>query len=341
MSGGLRDVVNAEWLKATYLLGVDLTLDDGSEYPDIIFEQNLDAAIQSLADDLEIDLTPRKICGERHDSYVTDSHTWWLMALKRTPLWGVDRFSFALGNYPIVEAPLSWVFADSWQTGEVQLVPSIESFREIKGGNYMPFGLGGLTGLAQLPGYFSFDYTAGFPEDCGLEDFVHTDIPVGGGSHEFNIEFARAFHDDQFRVYAEIQDDSGERVAFDPGVVTVRLKTTNKNAQDFRITLTSNASLPNGDYHLKWTVLSIPSNILHAVGLSAALQVLDVAGDLIVGAGIASQSTSVDGLSQSINTTSSATNSGYGARVKQYEREYKALLSRLRSTWTPREVAGI
>jgi hypothetical protein len=67
----------------------------------------------------------------------------------------------------------------------------------------------------------------------------------------------------------------------------------------------------------------VPHDIRDAVAKLAAFAPLNVAGDLIVGAGIASKSVSIDGLSQSVNTTSSATNAGYGARLVQYEKELK------------------
>ena len=37
----IYDLVTADWLKNTFLLGIDLTLDDGSPYPDVIYEQSL------------------------------------------------------------------------------------------------------------------------------------------------------------------------------------------------------------------------------------------------------------------------------------------------------------
>jgi hypothetical protein len=66
------------------------------------------------------------------------------------------------------------------------------------------------------------------------------------------------------------------------------------------------------------------------IGKKAAFGPLNVAGDLLGGAGIASQSIGIDGLSQSFNTTSSATNAGYGARLIQYEKELKEQLPTLR-----------
>jgi hypothetical protein len=74
----------------------------------------------------------------------------------------------------------------------------------------------------------------------------------------------------------------------------------------------------------------VPYSIRELCGKKAAFGPLNIAGDLIVGAGIASQSVSMDGLSQSIGTTSSATNSGYGARLVQYTKEIKEQLPSLR-----------
>ncbi len=65
----------------------------------------------------------------------------------------------------------------------------------------------------------------------------------------------------------------------------------------------------------------------------AAIPILHRAGDLIAGAGIASRSTSLDGLSESVNTTSSATNSGYGAFVGNLQKEIKAHLASIRSRY--------
>lgn len=65
----------------------------------------------------------------------------------------------------------------------------------------------------------------------------------------------------------------------------------------------------------------IPADLIDIVGKLASIGILNIAGDLILGAGIASVSLSIDGLNQSIGTTSSAENSGYSARIKQYQKE--------------------
>ena len=68
---------------------------------------------------------------------------------------------------------------------------------------------------------------------------------------------------------------------------------------------------------------TVPDVIKDLIGKIASFGPLNIAGDLLGGAGIASQSIGIDGLSQSFNTTSSATNAGYGARITQYNREIK------------------
>lgn len=64
----------------------------------------------------------------------------------------------------------------------------------------------------------------------------------------------------------------------------------------------------------------VPVMINSAIGYLAAVQALITGGNLIIGAGIAGSSISIDGLSQSIQTTQSAENSGYSATIKDYQR---------------------
>lgn len=63
----------------------------------------------------------------------------------------------------------------------------------------------------------------------------------------------------------------------------------------------------------------VPVVINHAIGLLAAIQALITGGNLVIGAGIAATEISIDGLSQSIQTTQSAENSAYSATIKEYQ----------------------
>lgn len=62
----------------------------------------------------------------------------------------------------------------------------------------------------------------------------------------------------------------------------------------------------------------VPILMNQAIGLMASIICLIPAGHLILGAGIGGTSISLDGLSQSIQTTQSAENSGFSATIKDY-----------------------
>lgn len=74
----------------------------------------------------------------------------------------------------------------------------------------------------------------------------------------------------------------------------------------------------------------LPMDLINVTGMLACFGPLGIAGDLILGAGIASMSLGIDGLSQSIASTSSATNSGYGARILLYQKQIKDTVSKIK-----------
>jgi len=78
---------------------------------------------------------------------------------------------------------------------------------------------------------------------------------------------------------------------------------------------------------------SLPYEILDLVGKYASIKVFNLLGDIVIGAGIASMSLSLDGMSQSIATTSSAENASYSARIKQYLSEIKDTLNKLKGIY--------
>lgn len=87
--------------------------------------------------------------------------------------------------------------------------------------------------------------------------------------------------------------------------------------------------------------LTIPGDIRELVGMMAALGPLNIAGDLVAGAGIASQSISMDGISQSLATTNSSTNAGYGARLLMYLKQVKMMLPAMKARYRPFRMAVV
>lgn len=91
------------------------------------------------------------------------------------------------------------------------------------------------------------------------------------------------------------------------------------------VTGTINTNLPQMiyvDYVAGYPVGKIPMDVRSIVARIAAVTVLGIAGEALL-AGIASLSTSIDGLSESFSTTASAENTTYGAHVYQYQKEIK------------------
>jgi hypothetical protein len=77
----------------------------------------------------------------------------------------------------------------------------------------------------------------------------------------------------------------------------------------------------------------IPININEAIGLLTVLDILPIVGDLVAGAGIASTSISIDGLSQSVQTTSSAMYGAYAARQEECKKRLADILVDLRNQY--------
>ena len=86
----------------------------------------------------------------------------------------------------------------------------------------------------------------------------------------------------------------------------------------------------NYQYITGFDLDNLPWDLIGIIGKLATFGPLNIAGDLILGtAGVASQSLSIDGLSQSISTTASATSAGYNARLINYGKEITETVKRI------------
>lgn len=75
----------------------------------------------------------------------------------------------------------------------------------------------------------------------------------------------------------------------------------------------------------------IHPNLIECIYKKAAIGVMGVYGDLIIGPGIANQSISLDGISQSVGTTQSAMFGGASARIDQLQKDIDSYIPALRS----------
>jgi hypothetical protein len=95
------------------------------------------------------------------------------------------------------------------------------------------------------------------------------------------------------------------------------------------VTGTINANLPQMlyvDYTAGYPLWQIPANIRNVIAKIAASDTLGIAADAN-SAGIASLSTSIDGLSESYATTDSATSGTYSSHISQYAKDIKDFFS--------------
>jgi hypothetical protein len=83
-------------------------------------------------------------------------------------------------------------------------------------------------------------------------------------------------------------------------------------------------------YETGYEIDKIPFDLINIIGMLSAIPVLAIAGDIVLGAGVSSQSLGIDGLSQSVSLSKSAENSAYGARIKEYKSAINTSISRLK-----------
>jgi len=306
---GIYSQITPEFLKSTTLLGIDLTLDDGSDYPDLVYTQSIQAAIRHVESDLGINVEPFKVTRERHDAERQGQFSYWPFRLDARPVISFQAARIRFGSFQPVEVPTSWITATSTTHGQVHLIPSEESLGSyfFRAGVPLMGGFGIYESRDYIPAYFEFDYTAGFDERTGTAT-----IPAGETSVDVTLDS---------RVLLSYQITTDQ----------TSVRVSGRGNEGFTLSVTS---APAEDLVIAWTLDTLPADLKQAVAIKAAtLLLLHVAGDLILGAGIASQSVSVDSLSTSIDTTSSAMYSGYSARAESLDKQYKLLMNGLRSQY--------
>lgn len=311
----IRDIITPDFIKNTYALGVSLTLDDGSPFPDELFEQAIDAAVSTIEADLGIVIDPFFVKGERHDAIVEHKDAFYPFMLDHRPARAVSNLEIRLGNYEPVVMPKEWVVISSSQAGQIHLIPTSTTIGSFFFRSGIPLLFGDVFSPYKfVPSYFSVDYQAGFYFEEGV-------ATIPQGSSEVEIEFDAPTNGD--RVYFSLNVLSAGGGAF----ARVRQSGTNS------FIISAKLAPSTGDMQIEWIAHTVDPLIIKAVGLIAAIAPLDIAGDLIAGAGIANFSVGVDGLSQSIGTTASATSAGYGARIISFQNQLKALMPSLRAKY--------
>jgi hypothetical protein len=316
MALSIFDLITIERVKGTTVAGVDLTFDDGSDYPDSLFESAIAQSVALLEAELGIIIDPFSIKGERHDIDLIDRHSHYHLSLDLKPLKSIDQLAIKIGNSEGVGImPNSYASIASYQHSKLNLIPdsTVEGGLRFSGG--VPFLVGDVfSPYSRFPQYFSIDYTAGFTFEEGT-------ATIPQGQKEVVISTSNEFTSRPY-VLIEITDAQGGS-----GLRVVGSGTN-------QVTVAARVAPTTGDLTFNYTVHNVDPLIERALLLLSALLPLNIAGDLIAGAGVASQSISIDSLSQSLATTASATSAGYGARLIAFNDELKKVTKTLRGKYS-------
>ena len=319
----IRDIITVDFLKKTSLVGIGLTTDDGAEFPDELFETAINAAINTIESELGI-IIDHQDCVEKQDAASDSRRAWWPMTLDTKPLKAVEEIKITYGNYPETSVPLAWVNIVSDASAQIALIPTAETLGAFNFNNSIPLLIDPITNYAYyryVPGYFKLSYQAGFNFRKGTAT-----LPIG--ETELVVELDEILIDTPNFSFKVIDD--GINGALRP--TTVRAINTGIGKTSFKIKC-SQAPVDR-EAIIEWQVHTVPQAMIKTISQVAALLPLDIAGNLIAGAGIASQNISIDGLSQEIHTTASATSSGFGATILSYQKQIADTMASLKKKYS-------
>jgi len=162
--GAIEDLT-PEFLRETYLLGLEFVDKEGNPYPDNWYVQKINVAVAQFEQHTQLTVQPKDVVGEYHDYYIKDYEIFAYIQLFNYPVILQEETPVVRAVYPtgqfITTFPREWVRADT-QHGQVQLVPTQGTLSQVilgRGGSYLPIIY---QGLGYLPQLFQVDYTAGF-----------------------------------------------------------------------------------------------------------------------------------------------------------------------------------
>lgn len=327
----VKDIITTDLLKKTLLVGIDLTDDVGNPYPDELFDAAIDQSISMIEEELEITLDKYKFKGERHDLDNDQRRAWYGTQLDRRPLQSIQNLQVSYGNYTPVDIPDAWLNITSPEAGSVSLIPTAEAIGTFRFNNVLPLLIDPISNYGQynrVPAYFKFDYTAGF-------NFIEQTITIPQNTTEVSgLSFGELLVDKPNFIFEILDDGNGNVV----GAPVPKVKAFGLGDDEYSLSIDITPTV--GDASIKVKIHTLPPALVKSILYIAAMLPLDTAGDLLLGAGIGQLSLAVDGLSQNIASTSSATSAGYGARILSYERQLKMVLASLKKKYKSSKIAA-
>lgn len=348
-----------EWLREVYLFGGSLVDDYANDYPESMFTQAMAAAEARISSALDVPVPATLYTDERHDFMAENWSQWFsIVQTYHEPVLASPAPSVRLlfGATPILDVPADWVL--QVVNGQIQIVPSAGSVAA-----YPLQALGFLQSTftfagRDVPGLYAVTYKAGWDVRGTAATFSKTAaaaarawVPSGfypdgaltitlpapaTQAATFTIKGARR---GDGKKLDGVRRESAIRGIAQPETLTIGVgETTATSVNEWSsLSAVTWSVAPVAADNITFTGpaqdrsnVNVPADVLDVMGMMAANSVLEIMGMLLIGAGIASKSVSMDGASQSVNTTSSAENSGYSAQIRSYEKRIKAQMHELR-----------
>jgi hypothetical protein len=168
------DVLSVDELKGNYLLGVDLTLEDGSDFPDSFYEHYIKVAVSQIEQRLDIPIRPQYIEDERHDFIREDYDKYIWLNTDVIPVIEISQVRLVLPGEVVVQTfDPNWIHVNKAQ-GQINIVPGAGSAGTIllgASGAWIPF----IYGTNRfIPDAFRINYTAGV--SAGTTPYLLKDI---------------------------------------------------------------------------------------------------------------------------------------------------------------------
>lgn len=311
----LNDVLTVDWLKAQYLAGVDWTDQFGVALPDSILVEALRMGIRRAEADFDICILPVEVHHEQHDMHVEDIAAMIPISVRRKPLLNKPTIMMSLGSLDLYELPQSWVVVDRPKYGRFHILPlqyePINNQAQLIIPALRTYALG-----QYVPGGWKLDYQAGFL-------VLSANVVFGIGETTKTVTFAEQLRDSDYNLSFSLVNPNIADAGITPAESLV-------GTLGFTIELDD---APIAPLTVKWVLNNIPADLASYVGLRAAVPALNTAGATLVAPGVASKSTSVDGLSQSVTSTQNAQTLAYGNRVAAYEALAEQLRISVAARW--------
>lgn len=156
-----------EYVKQRYLVDLAdrLVLEDGSPWPDLVYEHAIETAIQRFQESTQVNVLADPIVRDPYDFDLRDYNNFAYISLKQRPVRSVEKFEVKWPSSDVyIPWPIEWVKLEPG-SGQIRLVPTGGTIAQVllgQGSQVLPLLAGNYTIVPQL---FHISYTPGFKDD--------------------------------------------------------------------------------------------------------------------------------------------------------------------------------